>query len=654
MVAIALATLNFIGFMPRIVVDTARVGINYITLQRDLPLIALEQMQEDIATAVTQTQRPFVLATGEDFARVRAHLADPSGDDFIHNATSYVLEQAACLLSTEPVRYYFADGRRLLEVSRETLNRIITLGFAWQVTGNERYAQRAWQELAQVCSFPNWNHRHFLDTAEMALAVAVGYDWFYDAFTTEQKDLLANTIYRFAFARGNPRRVLSNWWSWSQTNWNHVCFGGLGIASMALAHRFPAHAADFLQQAFYSMPIAMAQFRPHGAYVEGNSYWDYGASYLVYFISTARNFLGSDYGLSQLPGFYELGYFALHFSTPTWGAFNAGDNRNSPLWTPINFWFARENQAPMLAAFQRISYHAGMVRPSSPLFPATGIRVTVPSTLSRQFALSCLWLDPSMNEDFASLEFPTSVHLQSDVGEEFVFMRERFGDPFAAYVGIKGGNNNTNHGDLDIGNFIFESQGIRWFHDLGRADRNTSGFFNNLVLGGRWRNYRKRAEGHNTLVINPHLAMEDQYPFAVARFTSFENNTAVLDMTHAYMRHGVQSVTRELQMLPDYTGIRITDHIVCRMDSEIFWFAHTRADIEIAPDGRSAVLRQDGRSITATLGEDSLGVFTVMNAEPLPQSRARRNPDENRDYTKLTVHLQGVREAVICVTITNS
>jgi len=620
---------SFIWHIPRILVDTAKMGLDYLTLSRGLPRVSRAQMRADLEAAIAGVEHPFVLANEAQFARVKAELANPEGDDYIKKAAAYALEQADAMLDVPPCEYVLPDGQRLLEVSREVLNRMITLGFAWQVTGEEKYARRAWDELEQVCNFKDWNPSHFLDTAEMALAVTIGYDWFYDAFTDEQKDFLAQTVYDYALKPGNPNKLLSNWWSWSKTNWNHVCYGALGVANMAFADRWPEDSAKFLRRAYHGMPAAMEAFRPDGVYVEGNSYWEYGTSYLVYFIETSRNFFSTDYGLSSLPGFDKLGHFPLYISTPT-GAFNTGDNRSFAPFAPAIFWFASENNEPMLTAYQRLSINN--------------------QDLPRKFALGTLWCDPALAD--GKLTLGTSVHLRSDQSQEFVLMRSAYCDPMATYAGVKGGYNYTNHGDLDIGTFVFESQGVRWFEDLGKCDYNSPGYFLGIVGGGRWKNYRKRAEGHNTLVINPGRAGEDQYPYARATFTSFENDIATLDMTDAYLRNGVKSVTRRFQMLPGYEGIRIVDNVSCKRESDIYWFAHTTAEIELAPDGRGATLRKDGKTITAHLNEGSAGMFSVMEALPLPESPARIDKEENMDYKKLTVHLQGVKDAVIDVTIT--
>ncbi|MEZ5136339.1 MAG: hypothetical protein R2699_15110 [Acidimicrobiales bacterium] len=57
------------------------------------------------------------------------------------------------------------------------MRRLYDLGLVWLVEGDPAYAARGWAELEALIAFPDWNPIHFLDTAEMTHAVAVGYDW---------------------------------------------------------------------------------------------------------------------------------------------------------------------------------------------------------------------------------------------------------------------------------------------------------------------------------------------------------------------------------------------------------------------------------------------------------------------------------------------
>ena len=50
-------------------------------------------------------------------------------------------------------------------------------GVAWFLDGDQRHRQRLLAELDAAAGFPDWNRTHFIDTAEMMAAVALGRDW---------------------------------------------------------------------------------------------------------------------------------------------------------------------------------------------------------------------------------------------------------------------------------------------------------------------------------------------------------------------------------------------------------------------------------------------------------------------------------------------
>ena len=67
---------------------------------------------------------------------------------------------------TMPMPQRIVTGRRLLDVSRETLRRVLLLGYAYRMTGDSRYAQRAEQEFLTVSAFSDWNPSHYLDVRQ--------------------------------------------------------------------------------------------------------------------------------------------------------------------------------------------------------------------------------------------------------------------------------------------------------------------------------------------------------------------------------------------------------------------------------------------------------------------------------------------------------
>ena len=94
-----------------------------------------------------------------------------------------------------------ASGTRLLDQSRYALERIFFCAYAWRMTGKDKYLSRVREDMLTVCAFPDWNTKHFLDTGEMALAVAIGLDWCYVGLPPEVRNETAAALERFALSQ---------------------------------------------------------------------------------------------------------------------------------------------------------------------------------------------------------------------------------------------------------------------------------------------------------------------------------------------------------------------------------------------------------------------------------------------------------------------
>lgn len=630
-----------------VIPDMMKVGADYISLNRNENAVSRKELKKEIEKNEDK-EHPFVLVKKENFDIVRQERQLGSFSEYTGKLNGYVIDNADALLdmTVYPLMEYELDEEdSILPISREVINRTVILGCAWQITGERKYAERAWLELENVCGYDDWCTGHFLATAEIAFAVSVGYDWLFDYLTQEQKDLLAEKTLEYAVKPALSKNYLKNWFTWSKNNWNSICYGGIGIACMAFADYFPEESAEFLSMCYANMPIAFENFTPGGVYAEGPGYSNSGMNAIVYFVSTSDNYFGTDFGMSEIDGFRQLGKFPAYITTPT-GVFNFGDNKNRMCFTPVLHWYASQYDSPLLAVYQMWDMPTDFVPDSSDAVERNGS--------GKEDALSLLWYDRSYtaeSSDFSSE--PLTVYMPSDVGQELVLMRSAYLDSQATFAGIKGGYNYTNHGDLDIGTFVFDSMGERWAEELGPGAYDAPGYFVNLPAGGRWKNYCKRAEGQNTLVINPDMTLDDQYALAECgfSFTDFRETDdgvfCTLDMTDAYRMNAATRVTREFGLFNNRTSLRITDNVRCIVPSEIYWFMHTKADISISDDGKSAILTLNGKQMKATLHGD--GAFSVMPAEALG-GRYEYDADYS-DISKLTVHLEGITKAEICVTL---
>jgi len=94
----------------------------------------------------------------------------------------------------------------------------------------------------------------------------------------------------------------------------------------------------------------------------------------------------------------------------------------------------------------------------------------------------------------------------------------------------------------------------------------------------------------------------------------------------------------------------LRDEISCKSSSEVWWFAHTRAKIEIQDDGKTAILSQNGKKMMVKLQcSDANATFSVMDAIPLPSSPQSSLNTKNNGIKKLVIHLHNVLDANITV-----
>ncbi len=625
-----------------VIPDMVKVGVDYISLDRNPDYPDKEQVEKAL-TEKDEREHPFILADGIDFDKVRQEYKSDNFSEYTEKLTEYVLSNANTLcdvIAYPPMEYVLDEEDSILPISREVISRMVILGYAWQITGDEKYAERAKAEIEKVCSYDDWCNSHFLATAEMALAVSIGYDWFYGYLDDDFKGLMEEKVWKYAiYSALND----NHWFTWSKNNWNSICYSGIGIACMTFYDYDSASAAKFLSMCYENMPIAFENFTPDGVYVEGPGYSQSGMNSIVYFIATSKNFFGTDFGMSEIAGFKELGKFPVYITTPT-GVFNFGDNKARMCFTPSLHWYADEYDWPLLSCYQMWDEPGVFV-------PDTSGNTEI-SGKGRENALSLLWYDRSYTAETADFsDERLYLSLYSDVGQEMVLMRSAYLDENATFAGIKGGYNFINHGDLDIGTFVFDSMGVRWAEELGPGPYDAPNYFLNTPAGGRWKNYSKRAEGQNTLVINPNMTLDDQYVLAEGKFTYFketaEGGRCGLDMTDAYRMNGATKVEREFELEKEYTALKITDTVKCLFKSDIYWFMHTKADIEISEDGKTAILTIGDKQLKATSHKD--GTFSVMKAERL--SGEWEWDEEYSDIQKLTVKLENVKTAEICIAL---
>ncbi|NJK91059.1 MAG: hypothetical protein HC904_04035 [Blastochloris sp.] len=104
------------------------------------------------------------------------------------------LEELGRLELGKPPMAYEKRGRRLLSVSRMVLRRVLLWSLNYRITGDKVFLQASEKEMLNAAGFADWNPNHFLDTAEMTAALALGYDWLYDELDPATRQALVTAI----------------------------------------------------------------------------------------------------------------------------------------------------------------------------------------------------------------------------------------------------------------------------------------------------------------------------------------------------------------------------------------------------------------------------------------------------------------------------
>lgn len=547
---------------------------------------------------------PRLFATEEQWQNLRA-VAETS--PALRNAVSALRDTAEDILEAPPEERVLT-GVRLLSVSREVLRRTLVLGTLYRLTEEERYFERAREELLAAAAFEDWNPSHFLDTAEMTLAVAIGYDWFHHKFSGDEREGLRRAIVRKGLEPGTESM---SWKTWDN-NWNQVCFAGLVAGALAVGDHEPDLAVRFLRETFEKNSLALDSYRPDGAYPEGPVYWNYGTHFQVILLSVLQSALGETWELENYPAFQESAVYINLMIGPSGKFFSYADGRDGVPPMPALHWFAAQAQNPQLDARERERL---ITNPSG---------LAASAAKDRIFPLVVQWFDPSLGDAQGN---PLPLHWRAD-GPNPVAVHRSSEEEDALFLGIKGGSPSGNHGHMDIGSFVLDWRGIRWGVDLGMQgyeslESRGLKIWNRDQEGDRWRVFRMNTWGHNTLVIDGQAQRVDGF----APISAFSGNPGspftVVDMTAVY-RESLERALRGARLLDDET-VLIHDRLTgLPAGASVRWGMVTPAEVELG--GGRAVLRHEGEELHAQILSPDGAEFEIVQTDPPPNDFDARNP----------------------------
>ena len=517
------------------------------------PRAALHARAVEAIAAARTMPHPRVFATAADFAALKARAEK---DALLKAGVDRAIAAADDWLG-KPTATYGLDGYRLLGVARQGLRRIVLAAFAYRMTGARKYATDALAEMKALCAFPGWNPRHTIDQGELALAVATGYDWTYDALSAADRETIAAALEKHALRADIPFAG----WTRLQNNWVQVVAAGLTATTVALADRDRELCADYLAAIAECLPEAESVCGPDGVYTEGPGYWNYGMSFNVICLDVMKKAFGHDFGLSDVKGFKETGLYPALVTGPSGSWFNYSDSHGSTGSSSAVWWYARR-----LAMTEAVT--EGEVAAFKEI--CAGKAKEIPRTLP--FIL--FWVGEDLTRRTGTLprewigqgEMPIAV-VSSDRS-----------DRNAPYLAIKGGSPSYNHGHADAGSFVLDMHGLRWAFDLGaekygkvEAAIGGSGLWSPEPDSKRWSVFRLGTQGHNTLMIGG----KGQDPRGFATLTR-DGDAVVADLTSVYPQ--ARKVVRRASV--GRLDAQVVDTIEAAPGTEVRWAMNTDATIE--------------------------------------------------------------------------
>lgn len=523
----------------------------------------------------------------------------------IHTAT---LGEADRII-TLPVNERIKTGMRLLAVSRENLRRIFILSYAYRMTGQEKYLVRAEQEMLKAASFSDWNPSHFLDVGEMTMALGVGYDWLYPALSEASRRTIREAIVEKGFKPSYDTAY--NWFVDAEHNWNQVCNGGLAFGAIAVAESEPEWAQKIIDRAIDKVRLPMRHYAPDGAYPEGPGYWGYGTLFNVLLIGGLESTFGTDYGLSQMPGFMQTGTYEMQMVSPLIKHFNYMDNSYEPESSSAPFWFYSKTQDPSVLC-QQVSI---LQRDTAKKYLKDHV---LPAML--------IWGAGAPMEKAVA---PQETFWAGRGNTPVCVMRSGWGDPNARFVGVKLGSPSINHGHMDVGSFVFEADGVRWAIDLGSEDYNTTetrgvDLWNMAQQSQRWDVFRYNNRSHNTLTFNDKLQRVNGSAQIIESDSATARRFVKTDLTPVYAGQ-VDKVERTISLV-DNDYLLIEDEITAGKNyTRMRWTLMTRATPKILSDN-TVMLEQDGKRCLLKI-ESETPIVWRFEKTPTVNTFDSPNPD---------------------------
>ncbi|MBQ9760014.1 MAG: hypothetical protein IJW16_01565 [Clostridia bacterium] len=516
-----------------------------------------EEMVEALHKKIKNPTRGRVLATFDELMALRK-LAK-SDEAFKAQLNAFKAAWSGEAVSVFAIN----DDKSLAEALEISSKKLLAWSVLFRLTGDKQYCERVAEEAEALAALSDWRSANLTTLATVSLGISVAYDWCHHAWSEARKAVVERAILRQVLRPAvdayNGRR---NTWDMASAVSAQINAGFLA-AALALADIYPETTLKIFRHVLRNAEAAMDAFSPDGGYAEGAVAWETGICNMALLVRMLETAFDDDYGFFSMPGFASSANFATYAETDA-GAWNYHNCTARALDTSILSYFTQKTGKELYAWLRRRELIAGKkaLTPWDLLF-----YTPVDATKTYDLPLDAVYRRAgiaSMRADWK--------------GEGMI-------------LGVHGGKNNERDGDLDAGSFILECAGERFFAETGGNEAIP-------MLT------RRRAEGQNTLVIDPTEGhIPDQLPGAVAPIVEMKCSEArayaIVDMTSTNDKF--TRAKRGVMLTEDRTVAVIQDEAVLASTGIAMWHAYTPAEVVINKSGRVAKLTLNGKTMICRL-----------------------------------------------------
>ena len=489
------------------------------------------------------------------------------------------------------------------------------LAFVYQITGDKKYAQKAFDFATVLCEYPNWtmqahtfpiiysrimpwnvpddqvNFNFDLGNSATGRALSLMYDWTYDALSVPQRDKIRGALLEKVITpvRGDYE---FHWWTTAyRCNWTGVCFSGFGTTALALLKDHP-QLLDAVTESYNGIYQMMDQLGQDGGWQEGGSYWRFGLETSAKFAYALKKMTNGKYNLFQHPKLKNgpVNFPVSLFLAPN-RAVDFGDSSNKAIkHTPFFNLLAQETQNGTVLWYRNLAMKAGRSIDDI-LFPRpTNLIPTPPDFTSKHFRTIDWWI---LRSDFENMDK-------------------------VVIAGKAGLNDDPHHGHLDIGHFILHWQGQNFIKDAGKVYYDEK-FFDEV----RWGYPQANSEGHNVIFVNGEGQIPGKHrgePFdysiggKVLKFQTNEQQDYVLmNPSNAYQKKELKNWRRHIILTKPNLTLIVDEIEGNQPDSDIEVRFHS--ETTVTQQDKSLLLKgKQGKMLLLPLSKNKLQLKTGKHA----------------------------------------